>query len=237
MTKKKIIIILSVLLLLMGLQMIFAPVLRRLPFLTGMVPLLPTPAEPVNSLSGVLDSKGFNNITVVTYNKAYKVKITDKTVITGQIPMLPRALLSLTSGQPKKIGFNDLKDGQGISVNTLVDLRDQKINEFEATAVSSTQVVTTLGGTLVDKKGNDIFVKAAAFAASSPSFQTYTVKTNKNTGFFMELKKISLNDLKKNSQIIVYSNGEITGREDINAQYIEVLPPPPLPPTLAPEGR
>ena len=63
------------------------------------------------------------------------------------------------------------------------------------------------------------------------------VKTDKKTGFFLELKKISLKDLKKNSQIIVYSNSEITGREEINAQYIEVFPPPPLPPTLAPAGR
>lgn len=120
-------------------------------------------------------------------------------------------------------------------MNTLADLRDMKITEFEATAVSSTQVVTTLGGTLVDIKGNDLLVKAAA--ASSPLYKTYTVKTDKNTKFFLELKKVGLNDLKKNSQIIVYSNSEITGREEINAQYVEMLPPPPLPPTMAPAGK
>lgn len=110
MTKKKIIIILSVILLLIGLQMVLAPVFKRLPFLTGKVPVLPTPAEPVNTLSGTLESKGWNSLTVVTYNKTYKVKITDKTVITGQIPALPQALLSLTPSQPKKIGLNYLKD-------------------------------------------------------------------------------------------------------------------------------
>lgn len=246
MTKKKIIIILSVILLLIGLQMVLTPILKRLPYLTGQI--LPTPAEPVNMLSGTLESKGWNSLTFVTYNKAYKVKITDKTVITGQIPMLPRALLSHTSSLPKKIGFNDLKDGQGISVKTLVDLRDQKISEFEATAVISPQVVTTIAGTLVDIKGSDLMLKAPAFrdpedlkdakkAASLPIEKTYTVKTDKNTGFFLELKKISLNDLKKNAQITVYSNSEITGREEINAQYVEVLPPPPLPPTIAPAGR
>lgn len=248
MTKKKIIIILSVILLLIGLQMVLAPVFKRLPFLTGKVPVLPTPAEPVHTLSGTLESKGWNSLTIVTYNKAYKVKITDKTVITGQILTVPQALLSLTPSQPKKIGLNDLKDGQGISVNTLADLRDKKITEFEATAVISSQVVTTIGGTLVDIKGSDLFLKAMAFrdpedlkdakkAASLPIYKTYTVKTDKNTKFFLELKKVGLNDLKKNAQIIVYSNSEITGREEIMAAYVEMLPPPPLPPTMAPAGK
>lgn len=57
MTKKKIIITLSVILLLIGMQMVLAPVLKRIPFFANKVPVLPTPAEPVNTLTGTLRSK------------------------------------------------------------------------------------------------------------------------------------------------------------------------------------
>ena len=241
MDKKKVIIISSIILLLIGAQMMLVPLLKRLPFFTDRMPM----AVPVNTLTGPIESKGWNSLTIVQYNKVYRFKITDKTIITGLIPALPQALLSLTPPQPKKLTLNDLKDGQFISVNTVTDLRDNRITEFEATSIQLPQVITTLNGTLVDIKGSDLLLKAMALrnpedlkdskkAASLPLEKTYTVKTNKNTGFFLELKKISLSDLKKNTRITVYSPVEMTGKGDITAQYVEVLPEPPPP---AAEGQ
>lgn len=236
MDKKKVIIISSVVLFLIGAQMILVPFFKGLPFFTGKIPT----TVPVNTLSGTIESKGWNSLTIVQYNKVYRVRITDKTVITGLIPSLPQALLSLTPPQPKKLTLNDLKEGQMISVNTVTDLRDSKITEFEATSIQLPQVITTLNGTLIDIKGSDLLLKAMALrspedlkdakkAASLPLVKTYTVKTNNNTAFFLLLKKIALSNLKKNTRITVYSPVEITGKGDITAQYVEVLPEPPPP--------
>lgn len=245
MYKRKIIIILSIVLLLIGMQVILSPLFRKLSlFILNSATPLPTPASPVNTLSGLIESKGFNSFTIVQYNKkVYKVKIVDKTVIFGLIPALPQALFSLTPPQPKKLGLNDLKNGQAVSVNTITDLRNAKITEFEATSIQLPQVITTLTGMLVDIRGSDLFLKIISFSdpgnlknakkvVALPLEKTYTVKTNKNTAFFLLLRKITLSDLKKNSQITVYSPTEITGRANITAQYVEVVyePPPALPP-------
>ncbi len=139
MIKKKIVILLSIILLAIVAQMIFSPLLTRLSVFMGMSPTFPTPEDPVNTLSGVIGGKELNSLTIILNNKkVYKVKITNETIITGPIPAtLPEttAFSSFTLPQPKKLTFDDLKEGEAVSVNTLTDLRDVKITEFEATSI------------------------------------------------------------------------------------------------------
>ncbi len=152
-------------------------------------------------------------------------------------------------GQSEKLSIKDLKVGQIVNTSSNIDLRTLKGSQFEATYINVAAKTISISGTITNVKQNQIIVKSlppttavdigfrggpANMAPSNqqpPKEQNYTVTIDQNTEISANIpledqvkqsapKKLSMYDLKKDMQVTVYSNEDVTETTQLKALLI-----------------
>lgn len=156
-------------------------------------------------------------------------------------------------GQSEKLNVKDLKIGQVVSANSNIDLRTLKGSQFEATSINVSAKTISISGKIADVKSNQIIVKAVPnlnfpqpelrpinielLNQRQPKEQNYTVAVNQNTEISKTLfttdptkprktERLSISDLKKNMQVTVYSDQDVTEVSQIKALLISTFSAP-----------
>ena len=153
----------------------------------------------------------------------------------------------------KKLTIKDIKVGQYITVNSQVDLRTLESTTFEATVINVPQKTTMLNGKISRVNENVLTIQAFpplamnAFANPAvmdtpqniPKEKEYTIALTSDTeisryGYDTTIalggapsapktEKLTLSDLKKDMQITVYTDADVTEGIKFNALRIEPM--------------
>jgi hypothetical protein len=230
--------------------------------------------QPVNSFSGKVEKVAGNVILVSSQYSLPQTAPIVITVMPGQPPIIPTPQTKTISytirvgkntqinqaknsipylikqvspslPSPEKITIDKVKVGQIITVNSAVDLRTLKSNEFEATMISLPQFTNILSGRIVSVTNNTLTLKAFApmaagiGAAGAGNEKVFTVTVNQNTEISRMIyntgttpgesptppkpEKLTIGDLKKDMQANVYTVEDATESQSLTALRIEPL--------------
>lgn len=161
-----------------------------------------------------------------------------------------------------KLAAKDLKTGQFINISTNTDLRSLSGDQFEATSINLSSKATSVNGRVTAINGGELVIKgfaptspmgAAAVNPQTPKEKEYTITVNQDTEISGNAssndpmkppkpEKYSLSDLKKDTQITVYTEDDIDLSTKLTALKIEPFFPnlaittPNTPPQSSPAG-
>lgn len=163
----------------------------------------------------------------------YKLLVTDKTQISQPASNINYLFKTITPGPISKFTIKDIKVGQMITVNSNVDLRILKNNEFEAVEINFPPISNTLNGTIVSVANNVLILKAFAPATSAisevaPSEKEYAINIMQDTEISRmtseeppKPEKLTISDLKVGTQTTVYTAEDIIYSQTLTAMRIE----------------
>lgn len=192
----------------------------------------------------------------------YHVVVSEKTQISQAPPFIPYLFKSISPLPPPKLTMKDIKVGTSITVNTQVDLRTLAGNTFEAVMINIPQKTITLNGKISRVDKNMLIIKAfppqamsaiapaaANIPQNTPQEKEFTIMLTSDTeisrtiyGTAMTVgeapsapktEKLGLSDLKKDMQITVYTDADVTEGTKFNALRIEPMMTPVAPPMPA----
>lgn len=187
-------------------------------------PMLPQIANVATTLSPTPKS-----VTIT-----YQVAVSDKTTISKLVPYISYLFKAISPAPPVKLSIRDIKVGQSISVTSMVDLRTLSGNVFEAAAINI-PLVNVLYGKIVQLGGNTLTIKAfppsVPGAAALLKEKEYTIHISSETeisrnnliGSSPKPEKLSASDLKKDMQVSVYTDTDVTNGTVFTALRIEPL--------------
>jgi hypothetical protein len=177
--------------------------------------------------------------TPKTVTLSYRVLISEKTQISKPPIFINYLFITPTPTAEKKLSINNIKIGQTVTVTTNQDLRTLTSDTFEATTVSLPPIINTLSGKVFEVKKDILIVKA--FTPQSPNERDYQIKITKDTeisriGTNGKPEKLSLEEIKKEMGVIVYTDEDVTQSQKLTALRLEpILPPSPaVSPALPP---
>lgn len=217
------------------------------------------PPPNLNYLGARVDSIDGNTISVTqttpTGPKNYKITVGSDTQIS--LPVLSKPFV-MTKGIPETPpagSVEDIKTGQFISIATSGDLNSDSL---KASSISLPPLMNVIAGK-INEIGNDLLkinsfklidpaetVASGAAPGQKPEEIEYTVKLTADTLVYKnsispaspepKVENITVKDLKKGTQVIVYASADIRSKEQITAMYVEVLPTSVTTPEAAPES-
>jgi len=171
--------------------------------------------------------------------------ITDKTNI-FRPPSYINYLFKNPSPSPApKLTTKDIKVGQSITVNTQTDLRTFTGNTLEATSISLPPILNTLNGKVLKIEKNTLTIKAFSpfspdpnISPQPPQEKEYQITLTEETEISRmnqqgAPEKLSLSDIKKDTQINVYAAEDVTQTQKLTALRLEPLLPPQITPPEA----
>ena len=187
--------------------------------------------QPVTSLSGVVEKIEGNRLFI---NKKiiYQVVVSDKTQIYQ--PASISYLFKTISGTPPKLTIKDVRVGQHITLDTQTDLRTFTGTIFEATTINLPPKTNMVKGIITRLDGNTLILKAVPSASTSP--YTFIITPDTEISHYVNNvstvpgvmpmpptlpEKLSISDLKKDMQVTVYTNTDVTTSTKGNALRIE----------------
>lgn len=168
----------------------------------------------------------------------------------NSIPYLFRKVSVSNSSQT--VSLKDLDVGDFVTVNSVSDLRLLKENAFETTSINISPKPITIGGTIQEIEADRIRVKASPLGSATPNDpasylpRDYEVIVTKDTEIsrysnsgdttkLSQPEKLALSNLKKDMQVTVYSDVDVTKTAKVKALRIEPFIPAPAP-TITPSA-
>lgn len=169
----------------------------------------------------------------------YQVVVSDKTRITQ--PVFYPNYLFRTPPPVRKLTINDITVGDMVVASSYVDLRTLTDNKFEATMIDLSQRLTVIGGKITHLDRNTLTLKALNFATirivnrgitpPPPQEKEYSVivtpdteisyyNTHVTPGTSPKPEKLSLSSLKKDMQVTVYADTDVTKNTKFTALRI-----------------
>lgn len=181
-----------------------------------------------------------------TKKLTFYTNVTSKTTISKQSPQVVYFFKTnpLTDPSNWKLSLKDIKVGDQVNVVSSVDLRTISGNRFDATNILVSAASSALNGRISDIRGNTLIVKATYRSAE----QTFEVLVNDNTeisriGFSGDATKqskperFSLSDLKKDMQVMVYTDGDASKQTKLTALRVEPVSVAPTRASSTPASR
>jgi hypothetical protein len=177
--------------------------------------------------------------TPQTKTVIYKLLVTDKTQINQPATFINYLLKTVTPAPQTKLTIEDVKVGQMIMVNSAVDLRTLKSNQFEATMINLPPINNTLNGKIVKITNNSLTLKAFApvAAVTDPQEKEYTIHITQDTEISRNIystnmnpeepptppkpEKLAISDLKADMQVTAYTSEDVTETQTLTALRIE----------------
>lgn len=215
------------------------------PFQAGAAPMVAErPDAPISPMP-----------TPISKKLTYRVTVGSNTQI-NRPPIMVNYLFLTPSPTPvSKLTISDIKKGQMITIGSNVDLRTLTDNQFEAVNIQLPPIVNTLNGRIVAVSGNSLTVKsstaAVPIAESVAEDKEYKITVTDSTEIsrykpmtgtpdpskpappMPEKEKLSLSDLKKDMQVTVWTDDDVTTVPSLTALRIEpfiISPPAPAAP-------
>lgn len=191
----------------------------------------------------------------------YEVVVSNKTQISQAALSMPYLFKSISPAPAPKLTIKDIKVGTSINVSTQVDLRTLAGTTFEATMINMSQKTTMLNGKISRVDGNVLTIKAFPPTAmnalaspiamgapqNAPKEKEYVITLASDTEISRTIygtamtageapstpktEKLGLSDLKKDMQITVYTDADVTVGTKFNALRIEPMMTAVAPPT------
>ena len=183
----------------------------------------------------------------------YRVMVSDKTQIAQVAPYIPYLFKSMSLVPSLKLTIKDIKVGTSVTVNTQVDLRTLVGNTFEATLINVPQKTNILNGRISRLEGKTLTIMAfpptAMNALANPIAMGAPQNAPKEKEFIIMLtsdteisrtvydsamtageapsppqaEKLSLSDLKKDMQVTVYTDADVTQGSSFTALRVEPM--------------
>jgi len=200
---------------------------------TEQLPIIPPQINPNTPVSPFPTPK-----TIIL---TYRFLITDKTQI-SRPPTYINYLFKNTPPPPvPKLTIKDIKVGQSINVYTQTDLRTFTGNTLEATSISLPPILNTLNGKVLKIEKNTLTIKAFPPFIPDPSTSPQPLQEKEYKIIFTEEteisrmnqqgapEKLSLSDIKKDTQINIYVAEDVTQNQKLTALRLEpIISLPPM---------
>jgi len=191
--------------------------------------------------------------TPKTVTVMYKVVISGKTQIVQPPFFIPYLFKAVPAATEPKLSIKDIRVGSSITITSQVDLRTLEGILFEATMINLPQQINILNGKIVRINADILTMKAFppptmdAFAnpaamdqpQNAPKEKEYTITLTSDTeisryGYDTTIalggapsapktEKLTLSELKKDMQITVYTDADVTEGIKFNALRIEPM--------------
>jgi hypothetical protein len=189
------------------------------------LPPMTQPIPPVNPPGAVVTISP----TSVPKKLTYTVKISDKVMITRPPLMIPLLLATPKPPDMQKLSIKDINIGENVSIQSSTDLRLLSGNTFEAVSVSMIALSNSINGKITSVESDKIKVKTSMLGEKE-----YTVTISNETEISRYLpmdkdnpmpkpEKLSLSDLKKDMQVTVYTNVDVTKEQNVTALRIDPM--------------
>lgn len=200
--------------------------------------VLPIPLNPLGQTSPIPTPK----IMKVTF----QVVVTDKTIINRPATLVNYLFKTTSLGTPPpavipETTIKDIKIDQIIIVNTTKDLRTLDGDIFEATTINLPPVANTLNGKIINLEGNVLTIKGFAQTMAGITEKEYRISINSDTEISRNIynvnmtpgepptapkpEKLTIGDLKKDTQVSIYTAEDIIESQILTALRIEPVAP------------
>lgn len=186
--------------------------------------------QPLYDFSGNIEEINGQTLTVTDTQYSsqqpkkttYKVRVNDQTDIKWEPLSVPYSLkIATPSAAQAKSG--DLKIGQRVQVRVKEDIRKNGRGELTANSITISHGLVVINGTINSFQDNKLELRAKP--PSVPEEKDYQFKLDSETEItsFADQKKLPLSELKKDIDVIIYSDKDVNLFVDLKALKISVM--------------
>jgi len=190
--------------------------------------------------------------TPKTVTLSYRVTVSNKTQYAQPMMNTMYLFKTAEPISPPKASLKDIKVGATISVNSAIDLRTLEGSSFDAVSINLSQKITILNGKIAAVNGNIITLKAfppmimgmypgsmIGVTPIPPQEKEYTITLTQGTEISRyvynnsassaammvapKAERVAQTDLKKDMQVTVYTDADVTRGSVFTALRIEPM--------------
>ena len=196
-----------------------------------------------SQMSNIIISPNMNPAAIPTPETKtifYQVIVDNNTTINRPTSNIPYLFTTPSPVMPVKLQISSIMVGDILNITATTDLRTTPPDQIKAFSIQLPQSINSLSGKITDVTLSSVSIKgylptpAITISANPKPAQEkiFVIAINPETEISListpEPKKLSLGDLKKDMQAIIYTAENITENQKITALCIELIIPPPL---------